>query len=498
MPTWADDYGTHTRPAGSSLDPCSDDQESSTAKPWLGLQALQLPAFRSEDHQWDNWNWVAQDIVSPPPEASVKEVDGGVKPVSAEAYPRLPIRDRLKRESTPNRVQPSQALRQTHGKGFPDHNESPIALSSRFKTPARGFPGVSDAVQLEPVPLSAPRTMPRTITRGTGKNMVIMSEKRAFKLMVKCVEASAKKKISASGRKTANAKNVTAGPDALHPAYMPNNIGDTASGHRKRSFLSKLQALDIGDSYLNQDLASIDDPVHTAAWTGQCPPDFIHQNASNALEHPQSRKSAQVPPSGLVAGGFEAFVADLRGSAPSSGFQSSPRPSYGTAAISYSSDTSDTSSITDDERSDVVLPAIISSDVQTVATTTHGEAPVRLLNSSKQTSVVPKRMERDELLARLFPTFSANNSAQTGHLETSDMPHSINKREEHCADSRDVDKANNVDKSPMTATLSLVGKRYEKARTESVTESSPTVVIKGLVGQHEQMKRSLAVSHIIL
>ncbi|KAJ9099876.1 hypothetical protein QFC21_003881 [Naganishia friedmannii] len=498
MPTWAGDFATQTGVAGSFLEPCSDDQEASMAKSWLGLQALQVPASREDDDRWNDWNWVAKDIVPCLSPALVGEPDSPAKPVPSEAYPRLPILDRLKREWTPDRAQPSQVPRQPAADVIRDPVESPILPAIRFKTPARGFPGMSDAVQLEPAPLSVPRTMPRTVTRGTGRKMIIMSEKRAFKLMVKCVEASAKKKITASGRQNAHAKDVASRPNALGPSSRKSNIGETSSAYRKRSFLSKLQALNIDDSFHSREPSNTRDSVQTRARTVRKTSESMHGNASKAFLHGDGRESVEISSLHPTLGGFEAFIADLQGSANSSGFQSSPRPLLGGAGISFSSDTLDSSStITDDEHPAFTVPAIITSNVKTIPTTAYCGAPVHPLGSSRQRAVAPKRMERDELLSRLFPDYPRNPTplARPAIIDTPPPP-GMNEMQAHRTGSRDSEEEvdGNEESEITPATLPLVdGRRYGTAKMESGKESSPTVVIKGLVGQHEQMKRSLAV-----
>jgi hypothetical protein len=480
MPTWVNDFASQIGVTESSSEFRSDSEEASTANPWLGLQALQLPACSQDDDQWSDWNWFAKDIVSPPIEASHEEATWPAKPMPTEAYPRLPIFDKLKRESTPRRTQV-------------DPVASPIALSTRFKTPGRGIPGISDIVQREPAPLSAPRTMPRTVSRGTGRKMIIMSEKRAFKLMVKCVEASAKKKIVASGRKDRHVKNVTTGLYATPLESRNTSIGETPSAYRKRSFLSKLQALNVSESFQDKELSEIEDSVDIAVGTREGRSEFKHGMASGACTHGR-RESAGVSSLRPVAGGFEAFMAELHNSVNSSGFHSSPRLFHGSTRKTYSSDTSDSSSITDDEHPASVASAVARPAFGNMSTTTNDKAPVRSLRNRNPRSVVPRKLERDELLSRLFPTYTAGNTAQTSYLEIDNVSSDMCERENYCADSQKIDKVSVSDKSAITATLALEGKTYEKARAES----SPTVVIKGLVGQHEQMKRSLAVRNIML
>ncbi|KAJ9118260.1 hypothetical protein QFC22_004171 [Naganishia vaughanmartiniae] len=495
MPTWAGDFGSHTAVADSSLEPCYEDQEASRANPWLGLQAIQLPAESEDNKQWMNWNWVAKEIVSRPLEAPNREADWPAKTVPAEAYPKLPSFDKLKRESTPGRAQLRQAHMQHRGDIVRNAVASPIAISTRFKTPGRGTPGVPDAVQLEPASLSAPRTMPRTVTRGTGRKMVSMSEKRAFKLMVKCVEASAKKKISASGRKHGQPKNGATGPDAPLLADRKSNMGETSSAYRKRSFLSKLQALNVGDLFQAQELSNFEDSVHTAAGAGKGKPRLRNRNAPDAFIRQGGRD--KVSSSRPVTVGFEAFMAELQNSANTSGFQSSPRLSYDIARTSYSSDSSDSSSIIGKTHSALVSPTIAASSLEAIPTKTHDQVPVHPLSSSKQSSIAPTRMERDELLSRLFPTYTSDpaQARQSETVDTFEMSPSGDEVQD--GRMRNVDIVDSNEKSWITPTLPLDGKKSGTARTESANENSPTIVIKGLLGQHEQMKRSLAVSLIV-
>lgn len=157
--------------------------------------------YEMEEERWAHWAWASPAV------ASLDRQDnhtlGGNAPVTlavTKAGLKLPVFDRLRQEATPER----DYLRRVA-----EQHQTPAASTAAFR-PSFGnrfvTPGFKEAAAItgtrnSKVPLSVSRSMPRTVARGSGQKMVIMSEGKALRLMVRCVQQSARKKNIASARK---------------------------------------------------------------------------------------------------------------------------------------------------------------------------------------------------------------------------------------------------------------------------------------------------------
>ncbi|KAJ9111627.1 hypothetical protein QFC19_000983 [Naganishia cerealis] len=492
-PSWANEFRSCTGDAGSV-----DGNSTLANNTWLKQGTAQTDACKVTEELWINWEWVTAGINCPASTALIGTSDPPINPVLSSAHPRLPILDKLKREYTPNRAHLVQIAMQNPASATASPLPSPSAFSSRFKTPGRQIPRISTAAASEKPPLSVPRTMPRTVARGTGSKMVVMSEKRAFKMMVRCVEASAKKKIAASGRKGPHVIKLSPGPGEGHYAHTGNNARETSSAHRKRSFLSKLRAINIGDSVQTEERSDIHDLTHAAAPNMLGSSEYERETHSRVAPTFGKDTSAERSSSRDLAWGFEHFVADLQTSVNSAGLHSSPRRFGVPTGISHFSSVSDFSSSTDDEHHSSDLPAQLKPfGIGLVppgrAVETSDDLPVEPSNSRNQRSVVPRRMETDELLSRLFPSYSGD-SVQSTRLNTVNNSIPMDEMHRPRPDMPDVDRYERRDEAEMRSDSPLDSIRYRRARMQRTDQCSPTVVINGLVGQHQQMKKSLAVS----
>lgn len=479
-----------------------------------------------EEAKWTHWEWVSPNVKPPLPAGPDKysPLPAPIEP-SVRTGARLPIIDRLKQHATPNRgnLDPAGALPQSTKAGIP---AVPLASANRFRTPASNEVDSATRVRDLNAPLSIHRTMPRTVARGDGQKMTVMSESKALRLMVKCVQASARKKNLASQKKRRPIM-------ALH-SYQNNEssrrdaegedtsvVYSSSPPRQPQSFISRLQAIKLQDQPRSRKQLSNAEGGNTLEGDSlsQLPPLVSHRMDSNS-----SNRKGEESSVGLRPVGFDAFVADLGMGDESVDFESSPPASCTSSASSYTAQSFDDAPDGRNDISPVDDPPSITRQIPGQALTR--ENP--LTSEGIQVAVpviapVPRRLGADEILSRLFPGYSTETppTAQTSFSEGTfrDMPaappgEALRRRSSPPQRTTnqlvDRDSGTFFQASPEGLAVPEPTRIQEPtalqegiSSDESFEEISfgktiegPTRRIEGLLGQHQRMERNLEVSHV--
>lgn len=432
--------------------------------------------YEMEDERWAHWEWVSPSVASF--DRQDNDRPGGNSPVLSAVKKtglKLPVFDRLKQEATPDRDYLRRAAK---------HHQTPGASTPAFR-PGNGnqfvTPGIKDAVAVPgtrnpKVPLSVPRSMPRTLTRGSGHGMVIMSESKALRLMARCVQQSARKKNLASARKQ-NGLAESRGRVNRGVAHVESqeacdqgSVEDPA-----KSFMSRLKSVRQSSQH---ELKSVSD--NSGSVVTNKPKDAEPQasRASTSFRNPY---------------GFDAFVAELGKIGEGAYNQSSPCFARARSFASYSSHSSTESSIRDETDDRDARPRSPPLPEPVGQESTAGRS-VRMEEQEKPflyaRGIVPKSMNKDDLLSRLFPGF-ARDTSKPAHSSTFDRGDvSVSPRMTKAVSLDDSYEAKRQDgREPRQS-----AKPGNPIATKHNTSlDGPTVRIEGLKGKHQRMEENLAV-----
>lgn len=380
-----------------------DHQPSSmTLVPIEGARTQKAQAEGCEAERWAQWAWSSPTLLSfaELPESHPTMVASASK---LRIGPRLPVIDRLRGHATPTRifVNPAGEFSRRTGSA-PQASQS--HNGNRFVTPASNN---MNGARNPKASLSVRRTMPRTVARGDGQKMIVMSESKALKLMVKCAQASARKKNLTSKRKRESILDAD-GEYWQQAAESPLlDIRSPTFRHRRAvCFVTQLQALNLQDQAKNVDQLGT---VRQRGFSIREDSPSIFSSLYNS-SYAESGDHDQVVTSRVPrCGGFDAFVADLATGQDTADFQSNRGASRFSSPARYatgsSSDTNseystdhDAPPPSDEQASDHGIIRSNGPPLEGSPVSLHTQAPV------------PRRLGRDEILSRLFPGYSPDTS----------------------------------------------------------------------------------------
>jgi hypothetical protein len=435
-----------------------------------------------EDDRWAQWAWVSPVVASLEDRSDIRgHANAAIPSTVAKAGPKLPILDRLKLEATPTRDFLGRATERDHAPTSSTPAFRP-SYGNRFVTPGSKevFPGTCNAK----IPLSVPRSMPRTVARGSAHKMVVMSESKALRLMAECVQQSARKKNIASAKKQ---KGLAESTNRVSRASVYLDLGDeggpNSGNDYGKSFLSRLKNV-------QQSGLAINKHSHNSSAISKRDLNAPHTNQrENAQRH---GTAAQGSDHSANAFGFEAFVAEIGKIDRGSYVQSSP---CFTRMASFDSDSSESSLDTSAGDASVnvsprpLSPPLRKRDQEETSSTSSTGVEGTEKPRAQATSAFSKCMAKDELLGRLFPGFAgeistAEHTSRIGHPV---KEYSLGVKE---GPSRTAESASSEGDIKV---LRLAEAAYPLARDHQFVMDGPTVRIAGLVGQHQRMERNLAV-----
>jgi hypothetical protein len=350
--------------------------------------------------------------------------------------------------------------------------------------------------------------------------MTVMSESKALRLMVKCVQASARKKNLASQKKRRPTMALHRHPngDSSRRAAEAEDTSVVYSSSpplQPKSFISRLQAIKLQDQPRSSKQLSNADRENTLEGDSlsQLPPLESHRMNSDSRNRKGEESSVA-----LRLGGFDAFVADLGMGDESADFESSSR---GSCTSSVSSFTARSLRDATDGRDELIQRASSPTQPQRM----YGQDVSRENpTASAETQVVvpviapvPRRLGAEEILSRLFPGYAtetppATQTASSGVPSTDVSAASPREalRDRWSPAQRNTNQLMDLDSG------TFIGAPSERMPVQETTESSegisseessedisfegaiegPTRRIEGLMGQHQRMERNLEVSHV--
>ena len=252
--------------------------------------------------------------------------------------------------------------------------------------------------------LSVRRTMPRTVARGDGQKMIVMSESKALKLMAKCAQASARKKNLTSQRKRKSIMDVNDDEYWQQAADSPflGVRSPTFQHQRPVNSVLQFQALQLQDkSKIVEQLGA----VRRRGSSGREGSTSIFSSSSNSSYAESSDHDEAVNPRVSRCGGFDAFVADLAIGQGTPDFESSNGASHSSSPARYATGSSSDANSEYSTDEDASPPA----DEQASnhgSIRNNGPALERSPVSLRNQAPIPRRLGRDEILSRLFPGYS--------------------------------------------------------------------------------------------
>ncbi|GHJ89774.1 hypothetical protein NliqN6_6176 [Naganishia liquefaciens] len=375
-----------------------------------------------ETDRWAEWEWASPALLAPLKECESHKTMASSAPNWGPGF-RLPVIDRLRGQATPNRncISLADGSSQREGSAqqtFQSHS------ANHFVTPASNdVNGARDSKAF----LSVRRTMPRTVARGDGPKMIVMSESKAFKLMVKCVQASARKKNLASQRKKPIVDlNGGYWQQAAESPFL--DLGSPSLQPRRPGNLeSRIQALNLQDRPKNIEQLAV-----TRRRSSSSEESTSIYDSLSSSSHTERVDLNAGPSSYPRRVGFDAFVADLAMSLGATDLESSPGARHlsdpARLTASTSSDTNSEYS-TDDDGSprayEQVFKHVSSSSDITALEGSAVPPPIR--------APIPRRLEKDEILSRLFPGYSPGDPENIHSV-----PHSGSLRDDYDASSSGV------------------------------------------------------------